>query len=230
MKMYRTPPALIVLVRHAESVGNTMTADERAKHPVSSCHYSITPRGIAQAQQTGAYVRERFGEFDAYYSSYYTRTRETFAHLYPTVTPIVDPRLAEAQRGIYHINTTAEIEKHYPGELLRKEQEGKYHYRPPGGENWPDIELRIRSFLETLREEHAGQRVLLVIHGHWLVLFQRLVQNLSIEEAFRRYEIEGPAENASVTVFEGLADEDAPVAGCRFGLKLVEENIVPWRV
>lgn len=215
-------PALIVLVRHAESEGNIRTADERAKHVVSSCHYRITERGVAQAKQTGEYLKKNFGDFDSYYTSYYTRTKETFSHLYPEVTPIIDPRLAEAQRGIYHIHTTAEIQRFYPGELLRKEREGKYHYRPPGGENWPDIELRIRSFLQTLQEEHAGERVLLVVHGHWLVLFQRLVQNFSIEEAFHRYEVAGPSENASVTVFKGLEE------GGKSKLVLVTENTVPW--
>lgn len=221
MKIY---PKLIVLIRHAESEGNILTLEERAKHPVGSCNYSITARGVEQAKQTGVYVRKRFGKFDAYYTSYFTRTLQTFSYIYPDVLPQVDPRLAEAQRGIFHSNTIAEIEKYYPGEIQRRNLEGRYHYRPPGGENWPDVEMRIRSFVETLCYENSGQKVLLLVHGHWMCLFQRLIQNISIEDAHYRYENIGPVENASVTIFKGI-DE-----GGRSKLVLDEENIVPWVV
>src|SRR5512142_438697 len=46
-------PKRLVLVRHGESLGNTMTVDERATCEVSTHAYPLTPRGREQARITG---------------------------------------------------------------------------------------------------------------------------------------------------------------------------------
>lgn len=195
-------PNRLVLVRHAESLGNTLPVDERAKCTVATHAYPLTETGRLQAELTGAYLRGRFGTFDVYYTSYYTRAKETMQIMYPDTRVYEDPRLAEAQRGIYHTMTKEQAQARFPEENLRKAREGLYHYRPLGGENWPDVELRIHSFLGTLNRDCEGQNVLIVVHGHWLLLMQRLIEHFTIEEAVRRYK-EHIVENASVTVYEG---------------------------
>lgn len=215
-------PRLLVLVRHAESEGNLLPVDERASLEVATHAYPLTKRGVKQAGITGKYLRDCFGRFDAYYTSYYQRAQETMHIIAPDAKAIQDPRLAEAQRGIYHTMTKAQIEERYPEELLRKKREGLYHYRPFGGENWPDVELRIRSFLDTLKSEHDGQSVLAVIHGHWLLLFQRLVHSRTIEEALEGYR-RGVVENASVTEYCSGKNPGSPIA-----LILRKENLIPW--
>src|SRR3989344_1938406 len=192
-------PRLLVLVRHGESEGNLKTADERAGFCKATYDYALTPYGRWQAEITGQYLRDSFHEFDVNYTSYYRRARETLAIIYPEARVYEDPRLAEAQRGIWHTLTKAQMAEVMPWELERKEREGLYHYRPYGGENWPDVEMRIHSFLGTLNRDYSGQRVLIVGHGHWFILFQRLVHHFSIEEAVRRYH-EAPFGNTSVTV------------------------------
>jgi 2,3-bisphosphoglycerate-dependent phosphoglycerate mutase len=106
--------------------------------------------------------------------------------------------------------------------VARKKKEGLYHYRPWGGENWPDVEYRIHSFLGTLARDLKGQEVVIVAHGHWLILFQRLLQHFSIREAMMRYK-NSVFDNASVTVYEGQM-----IKG-KSRLVLVEENFVPWQ-
>lgn len=219
-------PSLLVLVRHAESLGNTMTVDERALFDQSTHAYPITERGQRQAAITGDWLRRAFGTFDARYVSYYERSKQTMDILCPGEKAYEDPRLAEAQRGMYHVLTKAQLEECYPDELARKKREGLYHYRPFGGENWPDIELRIHSFLGTLARDYDGKKVLIVVHGHWLILFQRLIHHYSIEEATRRYH-GGVVKNASVTVYRGTGPWWWPWRRDR--LELVSENVVPWK-
>ncbi|OGZ94428.1 MAG: hypothetical protein A3H69_00065 [Candidatus Sungbacteria bacterium RIFCSPLOWO2_02_FULL_47_9] len=214
-------PRRLVLVRHAESEGNIKTADERAGYGVSTHAYSLTERGRYQAKLTGEYLCNRFGDFNIYYVSYYTRSKETMKIMYPKARVYEDPRLAEGQRGIYHTMTEDQIRQCYPGELERKEREGLFHYRAPGGENWPDIEMRIHSFLGTLNRDYDGQNVCIVVHGHWLILFQRLVHHFSIDEAVRRYK-NAVAKNASVTIYDGMVRDG------KSHLVLRDENIVPW--
>jgi probable phosphoglycerate mutase len=215
-------PRLLVLVRHAESEGNVLTIDERAGYELSTAAYPLTERGREQAQITGEFLKETYGKFDRYYTSYYERSRETMKIMFPDVKPYEDPRLAEGQRGIYHTMTHEEITKLFPHELERRRREGYYHYRPWGGENWADIELRIHSFLGTLNRDYDDETVCMVVHGHWLILLRRLIQHFSIEEAERMYRA-SVVPNASVTVYE-----DRTVGG-RSRLQLTAEAVVPWR-
>ncbi len=215
-------PKLLVLVRHAESEGNVLSRNERVKMSTSSHAYKLTERGRKQAELTGEFLKEKFGTFDAYYVSYYTRSKETMAIIYPEAKTYEDPRLAEGQRGMWDTLTDEEMLKKFPEELERKKRDGLYHYRAPGGENWSDIELRIHSFLGTLSRDYEGQSVLMVIHGHWLTLFEKLVHHFSIEEAVSRYH-KATKENASVTIYEGRTVDG------RSRLVLTEENIVPWK-
>lgn len=211
-------PSLIVIVRHAESEGNIRKVEERAAYPIATHAYALTDLGRRQAEITGAWLKETFGSFDTFYTSYYDRSRETMRIMYPEAETIEDARLAEADRGIYHHYTTAQITEHFPLEIARRDKDGLYHHRPLGGENWPDIESRIRSFLETLKEEHAGSKVLIVGHGFWLMLLEKIIQRFSVDEALRRYK-EDTAPNASVTVY---APEPPG------GLSLSMRHVVPW--
>lgn len=215
-------PTQLVLVRHAESEGNVRGVDERAQFGMATYAYPLTSRGREQAKITGEYLHNTFGSFDAYYVSYYERSKETMQIMYPEVKTYEDPRLAEGQRGIFHTMTLEQIRTRFPEELERREREGLYHYRPLGGENWPDIELRIHSFMGTLNRDYGDQNVLIVVHGHWLNLFQRLVHHLSIEEVLRRYQ-EGVFENASVTIYQGMAVNNYS------RLTLVDQAFVPWK-
>lgn len=213
-------PRNLVLVRHAESEGNVLDVDGRARLNVATHAYPLTQRGVRQAEITRDHLRDRFPDgFDVRYVSYYARAKETMSILMPDAKAYEDPRLAEANRGIYHSMSSEQIHERFPEELERKEREGLYHYRPWGGENWPDVELRIHSFLGTLNRDCSGQDVLIVVHGHWLLLLQRLIHHFSIDEALKRYR-EGVFENASVTTY---------IRGVDNRLRLLFENVIPWK-
>ena len=219
-----TWPSRLVLVRHAESRGNVIAdPDERARFALPTHAYPLTERGRAQARLTGDYLRQTYGAFDVYYTSYYRRAQETMRLMFPEARiRDEEPRLREAERGIWATMTRREIAERFPEEIARKEKEGLYHYRPIGGQNWPDIEERAHSMLGTLRRDCGGKKVLMVVHGHWLILFQRLIHHFPIEEALRRYE-QATAPNASVTVYRG-----APWWRRR-RLVLQQEHFVPWQ-
>ena len=216
-------PADLVLVRHAESEGNVLPASERGSLPQPSHRFQLTDRGRAQARITGDYLHERYPDgFDTYYCSHYHRVQETMRILFPDARIYEDPRLAEGSRGIFSELTAAEIAERYPHEEARRLKEGYYNFRPIGGENWPDVELRIHSFLGTLARDCEGERVLIVVHGFWLHLFRRLVERFSVEECVGSYPRD-VVENASVTRYRG------ELIGGRSRLIRTELGIVPWR-
>ncbi|MDO8467045.1 MAG: histidine phosphatase family protein [bacterium] len=219
-------PRKLVLVRHAQSTGNLLTVEQRADLPEPAHEYELTELGCQQAEITGLYLKKRFCEFDACFSSHYLRARQTLAIAMPNAKAIEDSRLAEAQRGIWHRMNKEKVCQLYPGEVERREQEDLYQYRPIGGENWPDIEMRIHSFRQSLFLEHDDEKVLAIVHGNWFNLFQKVNDGLTAEEVLHRYKLDnhGVVDNASVTIYRGKSVNGKP------RLVLEEENIVPWRV
>ncbi len=83
------------------------------------------------------------------------------------------------------------------------------------------MELRIHSFLTTLNRDLEGKQVLIVMHGHWFTLFQRMVHHFSIEETENRYkDVGSDIPNASVTVYASSPDKRR--------LSLERSSVVPW--
>src|SRR6266545_3502454 len=69
-----------------------------------------------------------------------------------------------------------------PQEAERRRRLGKFYYRPPGGESWADVALRLRSLLGVLRRDHEDQRVLLFGHEAIVHLLRYLIEGLTEEE------------------------------------------------
>ncbi len=49
-------PKILVMVRHAESIGNILSADERVLSGEAAYSYELTERGRKQAEITGKYL------------------------------------------------------------------------------------------------------------------------------------------------------------------------------
>ncbi len=214
-------PKKLVLMRHAESWGNVLSRHDSKSFEVAPHQFTLTDRGRRQAEIAGEYLRNRFGNFDSYFTSYYTRSKETMAIMYSGAKTIEDPRLAEAQWGVWQFMPEAEIAAKYPDELKRRERDGIGHYRALGGESWMDIEIRIQSFLATLRMEHQGEKVLIVGHGNWILIFERIIWGLTLEESLKRYDAHDVFKNTQIGVYE------PKMADGKEKLVLVEGGIVP---
>ena len=131
-----------------------------------------------------------------------------------------EPRLTEMRIGLWTMMTAAQIQALIPREIDRFRAERLYHFKPLGGDAGLDVELRIHSLLMSLRVDFSGKVVALITHHQWLVLFQRIIEGLSISETERR--LHGSFLNASVTVYE-----PGEVDG-RSWLKPKLVNHAPW--
>jgi broad specificity phosphatase PhoE len=80
----------------------------------------------------------------------------------------IDERLREKEFGIIDRLTRHGIREKYPELGAQRSHVGKFYFRPPGGESWCDVILRLRSLLEMVTREHGGQRVLVV--GHQVIV------------------------------------------------------------
>ena len=76
-------PRELVFVRHAESVGNVRTHQEKTRMPVGTNYFKLTARGERQAEITGRWLREHFPKPDRVISSHYVRPMQTALAAYP---------------------------------------------------------------------------------------------------------------------------------------------------
>lgn len=81
-------------------------------------------------------------------------------------------------------------------------QIGKFYHRPPGGESWCDVILRLRSVLDTISLHHSGpgKRVLIVAHQVIVLCFRYLLEDMD-EEQILAIDREGEVANCGVTSY-----------------------------
>jgi broad specificity phosphatase PhoE len=230
-------PAVLVLVRHAESArnvakkGNTFFLDDESRKAVQGIadhHVPITDEGRRQAELTGRALRAEFGAFDYVYHSGYRRTQETAEHLLAAYT--VEEReamrvrhhlfLRERDAGWTYDMTTVEAETAFPWLQGYWDTFGRFFARPPGGESLAELAERVYLFLGMLFRDRAQQRVLVVSHGGTLRVFRYLLERWTHDEFLERWESE-PVPNCAVTSYAF-----DPAAG---RLMLQGLNVVHWK-
>ena len=102
--------------------------------------------------------------------------------------------------------TSTGIRELYPDEAERRGALGKFYYRPPAGESWCDVILRLRSALHTMSLHHGGGRVLIVGHQVVVLCLRYLIETLT-EAEILAIDAEGDVANCSVTEYRFDAAE-----------------------
>ena len=160
-------PDNLVLIRHGLSVYNeerelinrgVLTTYSSKIKGLRDADMPLSAKGKYQARKTGAFLAKKFGHFDAIFTSPFKRALDTaklIAKNLPKTKLVIEERIREKEFGIADSLTPSEIKTLFPYEYSRKLKEKKYYYRPIGGESYPDVNLRIWSFLNTLVREYS---------------------------------------------------------------------------
>ncbi|WP_230684773.1 histidine phosphatase family protein [Cellulomonas sp. JZ18] len=203
-------PASLVLVRHGESVGNLAAARaERTGAEVvdlgtRDADTPLSDRGLDQARALGAWLGGLRGDErpEVVWCSPYLRTRQTAAAALDAAgldLPVrLDERLRDRELGVLDRLTRAGVEARHPQEAERRRLLGKMYHRPPGGESWADVALRLRAALRDLSERDDGRRVLVVAHDAVVMLLRYVLEDMT-EDALMAVVRERSVRNASVT-------------------------------
>ena len=93
-----------------------------------------------------------------------------------------DERLRERELGIFDRLTRLGAMEKYPEECAKRENLGKFYYRPIGGESWCDVALRVRSFWRDLQIGFADENILIVTHEVVIRVFRYILENLTETE------------------------------------------------
>ncbi|MBM0277869.1 histidine phosphatase family protein [Micromonospora tarensis] len=208
--------ATLWIVRHGESTANVAAthAEASGAELIDLTHRDadvpLSATGEEQARATGRWLAELPDgkRPDVAVVSPYLRAVQT-ARLALAGTDIPvhrDERLRDRELGILDGLTGHGVRRRYPDEAERRARLGKFYYRPPGGESWTDVALRLRTLLGDLRRDHEGCRVLLFGHDALVLLLRYLVEGLTEEElmAHTRQEV---IANCSITEWSADAEE-----------------------
>jgi len=172
-------PAKLWIVRHGQSAGNVArdAADAAGLGEIDlkvrDVDVPLSDLGHAQAAAVGRWFASlpKNERPEVILTSPYLRAHQTAkaiceAHgaVGEARPPLVDERLREREFGILDRLTTAGIMARFPEQAAHRAMLGKFYHRPPGGESWVDVILRLRSALDTISLHHADKRVLIVCH------------------------------------------------------------------
>ena len=113
---------------------------------------------------------------------------------------VVDERLREKEFGILDRLTRVGIQAYHPEQAEFRRLLGKFYHRPPGGESWCDVILRLRSAIEMISREYCGERVLMVSHSVVVLCMRYLLEYMTEDEILAIDRAEEVA-NCSVTMY-----------------------------
>ena len=228
-------PRSFWLVRHGQSAGNVARdAAEANGHTVidiadRDMDVPLSELGAEQSRALGRWLGGLPPDQrpDAFFFSPYVRARQT-ADLLLEAAGVerhsigwhCDERLREKEFGILDRLTVHGIRQVHPALSEQRAHVGKFYFRPPGGESWCDVILRLRSFVDTLSRTHAGRRVVVVAHQVTVNCLRYLLESLD-EAAILEIDRRGDVPNCGVTSYEAAPDGDHPR-----GMRLVRENFV----
>jgi len=204
--------AILWIVRHGESTANeARQKSEREKLPTIEFperepDVRLSVKGGQQSRALGNWLATQNKKPQRIFTSPYLRARATVelmleAASLPEIQIISDERLRERELGIFDRLTKIGAMQKYPDECEKRERLGKFYYRPPGGENWADVALRVRSFLRDFREDIVRENSLIVTHEVVVRIWRYLLEDLS-ENEILSIDRECDVGNCAVTSYE----------------------------
>lgn len=197
MKPSLRRPRRVRWVRHGYSQANdilkqAVEEEEDCFHlPVAEIDIPLVTKGWDQADALAAYLWQlpKDERPTAIISSWYKRARQTkgrinrkFGNRLRLFEP--DIRFNERNWGIFSGITEFGVKNLYPTEFAKRQRQGEFPYRPPGGESRRDImKNRLRPALEDLFVQAAGEDVVIVAHSEIILCGRKIMEELTEAEA-----------------------------------------------
>lgn len=214
-------PDNLYIVRHGESAGNVareaalLAGEREIDLDVRDVDVPLSKLGEQQSAALGRWfaAMPENEKPNVVLTSPYLRARSTASIVAQAAglrddaySLVVDERLREKEFGILDGLTRVGIQAYHPDQAEFRRLLGKFYHRPPGGESWCDVILRLRSAIEMISREYCAERVLLVSHSVVVLCMRYLLEHMTEDEILAIDRAEEVA-NCSVTMYR--YDEDA---------------------
>ncbi|GGD93782.1 phosphoglycerate mutase [Tsuneonella deserti] len=224
-------PSQLIIVRHGQSAGNVArdeaheTLADRIALNNRDADVPLSELGYQQAKALGRWFAgmPEHERPEVLLSSPYRRalqTAETFRAAGGTggdVPICFDERLREKEFGILDGLTTTGVANVFPDQAEFRRLLGKFYHRPPGGESWCDVILRLRSVLDTISLHHCNQRVMIFTHQVVVLCLRYIIETLD-EAAILAIDREADVANCSITEFRLEPGDGGKLALTRYNV------------
>jgi broad specificity phosphatase PhoE len=227
-------PSRLVVVRHGQSAGNVArdaahdASADRIALSVRDADVPLSALGEEQARSLGRWFAEAPADErpEILLASPYRRACQT-AQLFreeggaamPDEPICFDERLREKEFGVLDGLTSMGIANVFPDQAEFRRLLGKFYHRPPGGESWCDVILRLRSVMDTISLHYAGRRVMIFSHQVVVLCLRYVIEKLTEAEIL---EIDRAGDVANCAITEYVFD---PGHGSSGGLALQRYNV-----
>jgi probable phosphoglycerate mutase len=216
-------PARLWIVRHGQSAGNVArdAADAAGLGSIEIATRDVDVPLSALGQRQAEALGHWFAALpeaerpEITLVSPYVRARQTAKAICEAGgvaesgrRPIVDERLREREFGLWDRLTTAGVRAKYPEQAEQRALLGKFYHRPPGGESWADVILRLRSALDTVSLHHADKRVLIVCHQVVVLCLRYILEEMD-EAQILAIDKQGDVVNCGVCEYDFQPDDAA---------------------
>jgi broad specificity phosphatase PhoE len=214
-------PEKLWIVRHGQSAGNVArdAADAAGLGVIDLAVRDVdVPLSDLGHEQAGALGRwfaalPEAERPEVVLASPYVRARQTAKAICEAggVTkearqPVVDERLREREFGLWDRLTSAGVREKFPDQAEQRTLLGKFYHRPPGGESWADVILRLRGALDTISLHHADRRVLIVCHQVVVLCLRYILEEMD-EAQILAIDKEGDVVNCGVLEYDFEPDD-----------------------
>lgn len=218
----------LLLIRHGESAGN-VARDRALAQGLAvidiaqrDCDVPLSQAGEQQAESLARWLEREGRVPDVIYCSPYLRAQETARLACAAgrwdIPVLQDERLREKEFGMLDRLTRSGIEARFPEQVEMRRRLGKFYYRPPGGESWVDVILRLRSALDSIENRYGGKRIAIVSHQVVVLCMRYILEQLD-EAQILAIDAIGDVANCSLTAYD--RDESTP---CGYRLRCYNET------
>ena len=215
-------PQRLWLVRHGQSQGNVA---RDAAHDaglavidldVRDVDVPLSELGVRQAAAAGQWFAELPPKErpEVILTSPYLRARQTATAICEAgalagdkAKSVIDERLREREFGVFDGLTTRGIREKYPEEAAHRAKMGKFYHRPPGGESWADVILRLRSVVNTINLLYADRRIVIVCHQVVVLCMRYILEELD-EAQILGIDKQADVLNCGICAYEFEPDAD----------------------
>ena len=214
-------PQVVWIVRHGQSAGNVArdAAELAGHHLIDIASRDIDVPLSTLGEQQAAALGRWFAAMPSQQRpsvvlcSPYRRARDTATIVLDVGGIAADAiafqsRRAPAGKGVRRARSADEA--WHPAEVSGSRRAaghvGKFYFRPPGGESWCDVILRLRSVLDTVTREYRNERVLIVGHQVIVTCFRYLFERLD-EERILAIDRTDEVPNCGVTSYRFDPDQ-----------------------
>lgn len=146
----------------------------------------LTETGVQNAKEIAEKLKDK--KINIAYTTRLSRAKDTLSEvlkMHPECREtVIDDRIIERSYGSLAGLKHEDVINKYGQEQFDKWHRG-WNDRPPEGESFADVEIRVTAFINDLKNKHKNKETGIAIsaHGNSIRLFRKIMENSSIEEA-----------------------------------------------